>query len=233
MSISSKSYAKGLISLVSALSMPLLSLCKVSFMVGSYAAFFSLTSCAYPLAGVWMSRWAAALFFGLLALVKLALVPQTTSLVLSSAQMAASLLLAVHLPGIFSAIAMSSRSWITHIALPFCCITVFVMHPEGGYAAPYALFWLIPIALYATRASSFFARTLSAGFIAHGVGSVLWLWAKPAMTASMWMALIPVVMVERLVFALGTAVIYYAVTAIMNHMRAQQPSAVASAGAAR
>ncbi len=56
---------------------------------------------------------------------------------------------------------------------------------------------------------------LASTFIAHSVGSVLWLYTG-TMSAAVWMSLIPVVAIERFVFAGGMMVVYYAVSYLRN-----------------
>ena len=45
-------------------------------------------------------------------------------------------------------------------------------------------------------------RALSASFVAHGIGSVIWLYTKN-IAAPVWIGLIPVVVCERLLMAGG------------------------------
>jgi hypothetical protein len=96
-----------------------------------------------------------------------------------------------------------------HIALPLTCIILFITNPAGKQAAPYASYWLIPIALWTLRilnltpTNTWFATSLNAlqsTFIAHAVGSIIWLYVVP-MSANQWLALIPVVAIERLLIA--------------------------------
>ena len=53
------------------------------------------------------------------------------------------------------------------------------------------------------------ARALGATFTAHAVGGALWIWTF-ALPASVWQSLIPVVITERFVFAVGICASYYA-----------------------
>jgi len=96
-----------------------------------------------------------------------------------------------------------------HVALPLTCIILFITNPTGHQAAVYTSYWLIPMALWVLRianyapANSWLAisgNALQSTFIAHAVGSIIWLYAVP-MSASHWLALIPVVAVERLLIA--------------------------------
>jgi hypothetical protein len=56
---------------------------------------------------------------------------------------------------------------------------------------------------------------LGSTFIAHAVGSTIWIYTVP-MTAQMWLGLMPLVAIERLCFATGMVVSYHAVHAATN-----------------
>ena len=82
---------------------------------------------------------------------------------------------------------------------------------------------LPPFALSSERASRpeyrrVFLTSLSSTFIAHAVGSVIWIYADPA-TPEFWYALIPLVAVERLVMASGMTLAYYGITYSINFLR--------------
>lgn len=109
---------------------------------------------------------------------------------------------------------------ILQLILPALCMALFMMHPVAGQAWPYALYWVIPMALFFVSSSTFFVA-LSSTFIAHAVGSIMWLYAMP-MTSEQWLALIPLVAVERLVFA-GGAALFYAVARWVMSTKAYIP----------
>jgi hypothetical protein len=76
---------------------------------------------------------------------------------------------------------------------------LFWVHPIGAQAWPYALYWLIPVVLYCLGNNKNNVYTaLGSTFIAHAAGSIIWLYTVP-MTSQQWLALIPVVAVERLI----------------------------------
>ena len=52
-----------------------------------------------------------------------------------------------------------------------------------------------------------FLLSLGATFTAHAIGGAIWAWSIP-MTSAAWIALIPVVIYERLLFALGISISY-------------------------
>jgi hypothetical protein len=94
-------------------------------------------------------------------------------------------------------------------------MVLFIAHPFGFYAAPYALYWLIPMVIYFSRKKTVFLQALSATFIAHAVGSVIWLYLK-ALPTAVWLGLIPVVIFERLLYATFMTAVYYGVRQVLK-----------------
>ena len=118
-------------------------------------------------------------------------------------------------------------------AIPLAAMAAFVFHPAifGTIAMAYALWWTIPIAA-AILPKNLFLRSLGATFNQHAVGSVLFLYFVPGLAnPAIWIALIPVVAVERLVFASGISVSYVCVNKVMAWLEAwtEQPAAGAQA----
>lgn len=97
----------------------------------------------------------------------------------------------------------SKFNWI----VPLVAIIAFVAHPIGRTVPYFAAFWLIPMAMYFLRERFLLARALGATFSAHAVGGALWIWVF-ALPKAVWVGLIPVVAVERALFAVGIAVMY-------------------------
>ena len=91
-----------------------------------------------------------------------------------------------------------------------------MLHPVGGQAWLYSMLWVIPVAMYLMGSTYLFAQSLSATFVAHAVGSVLWLYAVP-MTPQIWLGLIPVVLLERLAIAGGMTVLHIAYQYILSY----------------
>ena len=89
-----------------------------------------------------------------------------------------------------------------NLAIPALAIAAFVAHPIGRTVWYYALFWIIPIGAYFLRDRFLLMRALGATFTAHAVGGALWIWTF-ALPAPVWNSLIPVVAMERILFALG------------------------------
>ncbi len=100
----------------------------------------------------------------------------------------------------------TDNRWI-RMGIPALCILLFVMHPVGLYAAPYTLYWLIPIGIALVHRNSFLTA-LASTFTAHAVGSVMHLYMINTLTVSAWLQLMPIVAVERLCLALGMWLVY-------------------------
>lgn len=98
--------------------------------------------------------------------------------------------------------------------IPLLAIIAFNLHPIGRSAWQYSLLWLIPIGASFFR-KNLFARSLGATFTAHAVGGALWVWAF-GLTKQIWLALIPQVIMERLVMAAGISAFYLAFTYILD-----------------
>jgi hypothetical protein len=99
------------------------------------------------------------------------------------------------------------------IALPLVCMALFIMHPVGGQAWYYSLYWLIPVAA-AFFPQKLFLRSLGATFTAHAVGTTVFLYTLPS-TPAFWVALIPIVAFERLMFASGISISYVALNTFL------------------
>lgn len=105
--------------------------------------------------------------------------------------------------------------FILNVILPISCMVGFFLHPVGRSAFPYTLYWIIPVGIFATKSSAkhFLSElmiSLRITFITHAVGSILWLYTVPT-THHYWLALIPLVAIERLFIAGATTGVLYAV----------------------
>lgn len=85
--------------------------------------------------------------------------------------------------------------------IPLICFCLFNVHPIGSQAWEYSLFWFIP-AIAAFFPSRLFLRSLGSTFTAHALGAVIFLYAFE-LPAELWLSIIPVVFVERILFATG------------------------------
>lgn len=182
---------------------------KVSFILGSWAAFFSATSIMVPLVGAFTGISGSIVVGALSLFVRYAI---TGSLPF--------IFLAYHVPGFCASVYFASSSFLIRLLVPLVCIAAFIAHPVGAQAWFYSMYWLIPVALYYVPKDSLFLKSLGSTFTAHAVGSVIWLYANP-MTPDVWLALIPVVLIERLVFAAGMVVAYHAIQFMLKAGRSQ------------
>lgn len=182
---------------------------KVSLIIGSYAAFFSATNMITPLAGAYGGGFASLFVFGFALLFRFCAGNLFTFKVL-----------AYHIPGLFASLYWAKATVFFRLFIPILCMGAFIIHPVGFYAAPYAFYWLIPVFLYFKKEKTVFFHSLCSTFIAHGVGSVIWLYANQT-TPIFWVGLIPVVLFERLVFASGMTVISVGINAVLPILKAQ------------
>ncbi len=88
------------------------------------------------------------------------------------------------------------------LLIPFLAIVSFNLNSIGRSVWFYSLFWLIPLIVWPLRQRFLLARALGATFTAHSVGGAVWIWAFN-LPAAVWLSLIPVVAMERAIFALG------------------------------
>ncbi|MCX8196934.1 MAG: hypothetical protein N3G80_01310 [Candidatus Micrarchaeota archaeon] len=119
------------------------------------------------------------------------------------------------LPMIFATIyfAKYSKGKLHSAVVPLLCMIAFILHPVGGQAWFYSLYWLIP-ALVLLVPENLFARSLGATFTAHSIGSIIWLYSFPS-TPEFWIALIPIVAFERLLFACGISASFVAFNTVL------------------
>ncbi len=61
-----------------------------------------------------------------------------------------------------------------------------------------------------------FMKSLGATFTAHAIGGALWVWAF-GLTRDMWLTLIPQVVIERTLMAIGISLSYILLTKINDY----------------
>lgn len=118
----------------------------------------------------------------------------------------------------------AKRSKFVVALIPLACMALFIMHPEGRQAWYYSLYWLIPVvAVFAKR--SLILNSLGATFTAHAIGGVTFLYALN-LPAEIWIALIPIVFIERVLFAGGIALSYVGLNSFVHwlHTRFHFPA---------
>jgi hypothetical protein len=170
---------------------------KVSFMVGSQMIWFSGINSVLPLAGAFGGIFGVGLVF-LMRQVLHFLFFKTLSLSF----------LAMCIPGFCASLYWATSSAVIRLFLPILCMSLFVVHPVGAQAFVYSLYWLIPVVLYFIPRKSLFLHALASTFVAHAVGSVIWCYTVP-MTPVLWMGLLPIVFIERILFAFGMVVAHH------------------------
>lgn len=99
--------------------------------------------------------------------------------------------------------------------LPVAGMLLFWANPVGAEAWGYALLWLIPVAA-SFFASNLFMRSLASTFQAHIIGSLAFLYFV-GLPASAWWALIPLVVVERALFAAGISITYVSLNSMVDY----------------
>lgn len=191
------------ITLLHTISVKALSLCKISYIVGSKAAFFSAVVCAEPVIGAVASPLTTLIYLcarflfaccfyassGMLLLVyQIPLACGTGYLALRNSSVYYRLLMTSGLLG---------------------CIALFVLHPVGAQVSWYSLLWLIPAIILWVKPTHFFYHALASTLTSHAVGTILWLWLTPT-TVNFWITLFPCALIERLLFALCMTGYYYA-----------------------
>ena len=114
--------------------------------------------------------------------------------------------LAYHIPTLFAAAYWASPSKFIRLYVPLLCMALFIVHPVGFQVPFYTMYWLIPVVLCFIP-ETVASKAVGSTFVAHAVGSVLWLYWLPTVPAY-WYALLPVVAVERL-FHASAMVLFY------------------------
>lgn len=107
------------------------------------------------------------------------------------------------------------------LIVPALSIVAFNLHPVGRTVWFYSLFWLIPFLVWPFRERFLILRSLGATFTAHAAGGAMWIWAFN-LPASVWIGLIPIVIMERSIFALGISASYILMNNILAYLSAKK-----------
>lgn len=102
----------------------------------------------------------------------------------------------------FAARVFTQRDVVLSVILPIACMILFIAHPIGNQAWMYALYWFTPPLLWFMK-DTVWIRALQASFVCHAVGSIVWLYTGALPAGVFWISLIPIVIVERIIVALG------------------------------
>jgi hypothetical protein len=117
-------------------------------------------------------------------------------------------------PVLFAAIYFGRKNAL-NLIVPILAILSFNLNPVGREVWYYSLFWLIPVAAYFYQERSLIVRALGATFAAHAVGGAIWIWTFH-LPKAVWVSLIPIVAMERLMFAAGIVVSYLVMNNVLN-----------------
>ncbi len=120
------------------------------------------------------------------------------------------------LPTFAASLCWATQNRAIRIGIPFGSMVLFLLHPVGYYAAPYTLYWLIPMVIGAMQTRNTILTALASTFTAHAVGSVMHLYIINSMSSVAWLNLIPVVACERLLFAMGMCISYHSVVWLLH-----------------
>lgn len=171
-----------------------------NFIVGSHFAWFSCATVSIPALGYHYS-----LLYVIFYIFTKALCLQKLSW----------LFLLKRLPLVCSTLALQRRDIKISVGVPAVAMILFCLHPVGWQACYYSWYWFIPMIIYWFVQDSLYARAVCASFVAHAIGSVIWLYTG-TITAQTWMALIPLVAIERLLIALGIVACIYAMRLVTS-----------------
>ncbi len=123
-------------------------------------------------------------------------------------------------PMLFAAYYFGTNRKDISIIVPLIAIAAFIIHPIGRQVWFFSLYWTIPIIvkiLPKKYSNNVLLKSLGATFTAHSVGGAAWVWTVP-MTAARWIALIPIVAYERLLFAGGIAGSYVVFNTVLDKL---------------
>ena len=180
--------------LVLTLSLAALSkLVAISFVVGSIRTFFSAVNVMGPLTVVFGGLPGGAFFL----LLNVALGAKITFLLAGTG-----------LPNFLAGCYWRSESKLFKMAVPLTCMALFWTKTWGTIAAPYALLWLVSIIIALLEIENILGKALGATFVAHAVGSVIWLYFAQV-TNVQWFALWPIALGERILLASLMVAAYY------------------------
>jgi len=159
----------------------------LNIIIGSKSTWFSCSSMAIPALGYHLSLLYVILFI-------------FTKSLFSSYPLYFFIL--HRLPLILSIRALQKRDWKVFIAVPLVAMILFCVHPIGQQVFYYSWYWFVPMIMYVFVQDTLYSRALASSFIAHAVGSVVWLYLGH-IPIETWIALMPIVPIERLFITIG------------------------------
>jgi len=117
---------------------------------------------------------------------------------------------------------------ILFLIVPLLSVLFFGFHDVGLKAIVYSFYWFIPVAIYffsRVKRISFFTWSIAISFIMHGVGSVIWLYRVPT-KPDYWLTLIPIVLFERLLIAMGIFTVHLLSIKFLNFLKSNGAESV-------
>jgi hypothetical protein len=116
-----------------------------------------------------------------------------------------------------SGVAYKRHSPLFSFVVPALCMALFMTHAVGSHVFWYSFFWFIPMILHVFVKDNIFASALQSTFLAHAIGSVVWLYIY-GLEAQYFVVAAPFVLFERLAFAGGIVCADYAITFVKNKL---------------
>lgn len=188
--------------LVATLSIESLGKLPLQKIMGARLGFFGLDAALAPLAGLYGGiQTTVSVYIFRTALSALSINPISAP--------------TLHIPTAAASLYLATESKILRAVMPLSCIIAFLAHPVGAASASYTLYWIVPVVIGSLKIHSIFVRALGATLTAHAVGSTLWLYTHTT-TPLFWHALIGIVWIERLMFALCITAAYYGILYVRN-----------------
>lgn len=100
------------------------------------------------------------------------------------------------------------------LVIPLLCIALFILHPQGRQVWYFSLYWLIPLICFFKK-DRLILNALGSTFTAHAIGSTAFLYAFN-LSAPVWAGLIPIVFMERMLFASGIWLFYLVINSLLD-----------------
>lgn len=174
----------------------------ISKIIGSSQS-FTLFELLAPIGGMFLGPLFGALSAFFVRIINVIIFRQTLDL----------LIIIRFLPAAAAAAYFGLKGKKTAIIFPVC-IALFLLNPIGRQAWLYSAIWIIPFV------ASFYKKhlvlnSLGATFASHAVGSTIFLYAF-GLTPQAWLALIPVVFVERGIFTAGICASCFAMNTALD-----------------
>lgn len=176
---------------------------KISFALMTGGIFFSLTQVLMPVIGLYRNKQFNIAIYIIRTASRIFLLGFSP------------LIIFYHLPTFCGNAYLAHKSIYAKIGIPLLCMIMFIFHPVGNQAFLYSMYWLIPITIAIFKSESIFLQALGSTFTVHSVGSIIWLYTKQ-IDPGLWNMLLPIVIIERLVLASLTTIIFYITKSVKN-----------------